>query len=139
MRTNFHESYSEGEIKPPSERSTGFLFAALAVIVAVLKRESPTVVVLALSMATLLTAISLMAPPLLKPLNILWFRFGLLLHRVVNPIVMFAVFAVVFVPAGVIMRLWRDPLRSKRTTEAATYWIARRDSGDTEGSMTNQF
>jgi len=83
--------------------------------------------------------VSLIAPGLLKPVNILWFRLGLLLHRIVNPIVMFAVFAVVFVPAGAIMRLWRDPLKSRRTMGSSTYWIERKASTDTEGSMTNQF
>src|SRR5262245_45958403 len=43
MPTNFHESYAGGEIKPPSERSTGLVFAAMAAIVAVLWRHSPTV------------------------------------------------------------------------------------------------
>ena len=127
MRTNFHESYAGREIKPPSERSTGLLFGAVAVIVAVLWRNSPTVPWVALGMAATLATVSLIAPVLLKPLNILWFQFGLLLHRVVNPIVMFAVFAAVFVPAGAIMRLWRDPLRSRRTKGASTYWIERRE------------
>jgi hypothetical protein len=139
MRTNFHESFAGSEIKPPSERSTGLLFAAVAVIVAVLWRNSLTVPWVALGMAAMLAAVSLIAPVLLKPVNILWFKFGLLLHRVVNPIVMFAMFAAVFVPAGAIMRLWRDPLRSRRTAGVSTYWIERRESGETEGSMTNQF
>jgi hypothetical protein len=138
-RTNFHESFAGSEIKPPSERSTGLLFTAVALIVAVLWRNSPTVVWVALGMAAILAAVSLIAPDLLKPVNILWFQFGLLLHRVVNPIVMFAMFAAVFVPAGAFMRLWRDPLRSRRTAGISTYWIERRESGDTEGSMTNQF
>ena len=90
---NFHESYAGGEIKPPSERSTGLLFAAVAVIVAVLWRNSPVVPWVALAIAVGMAAVSLFAPVLLKPLNILWFQFGLLLHRVVNPIVMFAMFA----------------------------------------------
>ena len=60
-------------------------------------------------MAAILAAVSLIAPVSLKPINILWFQFGLLLHRVVNPVVMFAMFALVFVPAGMIMRIWRDP------------------------------
>ena len=93
MSRNFHESYAGSEIKPPSERSTGLLFAAVAVIVAVLWRNSPTVPWVALGMAAMLAAVSLIAPVLLKPINILWFQFGLLLHRVVNPIVMFAMFA----------------------------------------------
>jgi predicted membrane metal-binding protein len=140
MPTNFHESYAASEIRPPSERSTGLLFVAVAVIVAVLWRNVPTVLWVALGMAAILAVVILIAPVLLKPLNILWFQFGLLLHRVVNPIVMFAVFTAVFVPAGAMMRLWRDPLRLRRhTTGASTYWIERRESGDAEGSMTNQF
>jgi hypothetical protein len=77
MLTNFHESYAGSEIKPPSERSTGLLFAIVAVIVAGLWRNSPTVLWVGLGMA----AVSLIAPVLLKPINILWFQFGLLLHR----------------------------------------------------------
>jgi hypothetical protein len=140
MLTNFHESYAGSEIKPPSERSTGLVFAALAAILAISWRNSPTLPLVALGMAAMLATVSLIAPVLLKPLNILWFQFGLLLHRVVNPIVMFAVFAAVFVPAGAMIRLWRDPLRlRRRTTEASTYWIERSESGNAAGSMTNQF
>jgi hypothetical protein len=140
MRTNFHESFAGSEIKPPSERSTGLLFTAVAVIVAVLWRNSPMVPWVAVGVGAILAAVSLIAPVLLKPMNILWFRLGLLLHRVVNPIVMFAIFAAVFVPAGAIMRIWHDPLRSRRKAGASTYWIGRRETGDPEGSsMTNQF
>jgi hypothetical protein len=79
------------------------------------------------------------AAGLLKPLNLIWFRLGLLLHRVVNPVVMFTMFALVFVPAGFIMRIWRDPLRSRRTTENSSYWIERPTVGADAGSMRNQF
>jgi uncharacterized membrane protein len=139
MRTNFHESYARGEIKPPSERSTGLLFATVVVIVAMLRRDSSTSLWVALGIAALLAAVSLVAPVLLKPINVFWFKLGLFLHRVVNPIIMFAVFAAVFVPAGAIMRLWHDPLRSRRMTGASTYWIRRRESGNIKGSMANQF
>jgi hypothetical protein len=139
MPGNFHESYTTGEIRAPSERSTGLVFATVAAIVALLWRNSATVPWLALGIAVGLAAMSLIAPSLLKPLNILWFRFGLLLHRIVNPVVMFAIFALVFVPAGMIMRIWRDPLRSRRTPAASTYWLDRREISGTAGSMTNQF
>jgi hypothetical protein len=140
MPTNFHESYVGSEIKPPSERATGLVFAAMAAIIAVLWRHSPTVPWLATAAAMGLIAMGVLAPVLLKPLNILWFQLGLLLHRVVNPIVMFAVFAMVFAPAGAILRLWRDPLTSgRRAMAASTYWIERRQSEEAKGSMTNQF
>jgi hypothetical protein len=86
-----------------------------------------------------LTTVSLFAPVLLRPLNLLWFKFGLLVHRIVNPILMFAIFVLVFVPTGMMMRIWRDPLKSRRLSAAPSYWIRRRDIKYTAGSMTNQF
>jgi hypothetical protein len=135
---NFHENYVVGEIKPPSERATGVMFGALAVIVAVLWRNSPVVPWIALVLAVGITVVSLLAPTLLKPLNIFWFRFGLLLHRIVNPVVMFAMFALVFVPAGMLMRR-ADPLRLRRTMAASSYWIEPKKSDNSARSMLNQF
>ncbi|KAB2912680.1 MAG: hypothetical protein F9K29_18105 [Hyphomicrobiaceae bacterium] len=138
MKTNnFHESYASGEINPPSERSTGLVFTAVAVIVAVLWRGRPPVLWAALGLALLLLTASLLAPTLLKPLNVAWFRAGLLLHNIVNPLVMSAIFVLVFVPAGLLMRIRHDPLRSRRATDASTYWIDRKDAY--VSSMTRQF
>ena len=137
MTASFHESYGSGDVKLPSERSTGFVFAVVAVIVAVLNRRSPTLPWISLAVSLALVAISLGAPWLLRPLNIVWFRLGLLLHRIVNPLVMLVLFALVFVPGGLLMRLWNDPLGARR--KVGTYWIVL-GSGDTsKGSMVNQF
>jgi len=111
----------------------------VALIVAAWWRNSPIVPWVALGVAAALGALSFAAPKVLKPLNLVWFRIGLLLHRVVNPLVMFAMFAVVFVPAGLIMRIWHDPLRSRRAGAGSTYWIERSSSVQKLGSMTNQF
>ena len=137
MHSDFHESYGRGQPKPPSERSTGIMFAAVGVIIAVIWRHNAVTPWVALAAASVSAALSMFAASLLKPLNLIWFRFGILLHRIVNPVVMFAMFALVFVPAGFIMRIWSDPLRSRRITENSSYWIERRRA-DT-GSMTNQF
>jgi hypothetical protein len=136
---NFHESYAGGEIKPPSERSTGLVFGAVAAIMAVLWRDRPFLPFVALGMAIGVAVVSLIAPRLLKPLNLLWWKFGLLLHRIVNPLVMFAMFTLVFVPVGMIMRIWRDPLRSRRMMGASSYWIDRKEGVGAPASMKNQF
>lgn len=138
MRKNFHESFGHAEVKPPTERATGLVFACVALVVAVWWRNAPNVPLIALGVALALAALSLAAPKLLKPLNWLWFQIGLLLHRVVNPLVMLAMFVVVFVPAGLIMRLRHDPLRSRRARgPGATYWIDR--TAGARSAMTNQF
>jgi len=138
MRKNFHESFSQSAVKPPSERSTGLVFVCVALLVALWWRNAPNVAWIALGVAAALAAVSLAAPKLLKPLNFVWFQIGLLLHRVVNPVVMLAMFVAVFLPAGLIMRLRYDPLRSRRAKgPGSTYWIDR--TASTPGAMTNQF
>lgn len=141
MSKNFHESYGgQGDVKPPSERATGLTFAVVSVIVAVLWRNSPTVAQAALGIGAVFAALAMLAPVLLKPVNTAWFKLGLLLHRVVNPVVMFLIFAVVFVPAGFLMRFWHDPLRSRRAPAGASYWIERTKPAEGQaGSMSNQF
>ena len=139
MSKNFHESFAQAAVDPPSERSTGFVFTAVAAIVAIIFRSDTVILIIAASLATILLAASLLKPAILKPLNIVWFKFGLLLHRIVNPIVMLAMFAVAIVPAGLLMRIWRDPLRSEPAKEGSTYWIRRDNSELRTGSMKNQF
>jgi hypothetical protein len=136
---NFHESFATSEVSPPSARGTGLVFAVAALIVAILWRDEFWVALASAGVAAALAIVSLTAPRLLQPLNVLWFRFGLVLHRIVNPIVMFLLFALVFVPAGFIMRLCYDPLRLRRNPHASTYWIGRDESGNAPTSMRNQF
>jgi hypothetical protein len=126
-------------VKPPSERSTGLVFAGVALLLALVWRHHPTAPWWALAIAAVVGSISFLAPQLLKPLNVIWFKLGLLLHRIVNPVVMLALFIFVFVPAGALMRLWHDPLRSRRQPGASSYWLAPNKGEASAGSMTNQF
>jgi hypothetical protein len=133
---NFHEQYSFSGTPIPSERSTGLVFAGVSVVVAYLWRANPTIAMAAMSAAGVLLVLSLMVPKTLRLLNLIWFRVGLALHRVVNPLVMLLMFVVVFLPAGLIFRIWNDPLKSRRVSPDSTYWIDRSNSA---GSMSNQF
>lgn len=136
MAKNFHEHYDRPELPLPPDRSTGLVFTAIALIVAYFWRNDQTVLVPALSIAAVLGIVSLVAPSVLRPLNIVWMKFALLLSKVMNPIVMFLLFLIAIVPAGLLMQIGYDPLR-KRRGESHTYWKERKKI---EGSsMTNQF
>lgn len=139
MEDSFHESFTPGEVKPPSPRATGLVLAGAAVVVALIWRDTPATLWIGLAVALVLLTAGLYAPRLLQPLNIAWFQIGLLAHRVVNPLVMFILFAIVFVPAGLLLRIRHDPLRSKRAKDASTYWISREGGPSGGGSMTKQF
>ena len=94
----------------------------------------------ALGIAAVALAVALAAPRWLAPLNRVWFRFGMLLHRVASPVVMGVVYFGVVTPTGLLMRLFgKDPLRLKRDPAAQTYWIDRDPPGPPKDSMANQF
>jgi hypothetical protein len=99
------------------------VFAAVALIAAYLWRAHWAVVFGSLGFAIALAGISLAAPMLLRPFNSIWFRFGLLLSKIVKPLVMSVIFAIVIVPCGIIMQLRSDPLRKRRQPDAESYWI----------------
>ena len=85
-------------------------------------------------------AAGFLTPGLLRPINLIWLKFGLLLHKIVNPIVMGLLFFVVFTPMGFIMRLaGKDLLSLKRDSTAASYWSPRQTTTEVEASMKNQF
>lgn len=129
------------EISVSSERSFGYVFAALFAIIALwpLMFGDAPLRLWALLISAGFLAISLLKPDLLKPLNKLWFAFGLLLGKVVAPIVMMVVYAITVVPTGYVMRLRGKNLLSLQTPspEQKTFWILRDKSA--RSSMKNQF
>ncbi len=136
MAKNFHEQYDRPELPLPPDRSTGLVFTVVALVVAYFWRASEAVLMVALGTAAVLGLVSLIAPILLRPLNILWMRFAVLLSKVMNPIVMMVLFLIAIVPAGLIMQIGYDPLRRKRAP-GNSYWIDHMPSPGS--SMTNQF
>lgn len=79
-------------------------------------------------------------PPALGPLNKLWLKLGLMLHKVVNPVIMAVIFYATVLPTGLIMRmLGKDLLRLKLKPGADSYWIPRQPRGPVPESMKDQF
>jgi hypothetical protein len=123
----------------PSDRSFGIVFTGVFAIVALLPmwRGAPPRW-WALAVAGTFGGLALAWPRALAPANRLWLRIGLLMHRVVNPIVMGAVFYLVVTPFGFVMRHVRGGLSVTRGPDkrATTYWLARTDASS---PMNQQF
>ena len=137
-----HESFSREEtVAAGSDRSFGLTIAAVLVLLSAFNwwhdgrgwRWTGVA-------AALLLAAALLYPSALAPLNRLWFKFGLLLHKVVNPIIMALLFYGTVLPTGLVMRaLGKDLLRLKREPNANSYWIRRHPPGPASESMKDQF
>jgi Saxitoxin biosynthesis operon protein SxtJ len=139
-----HEQFDKrDDVKAPSERSFGFTFTVVFALLAAFSwwhSGMGTRAYILLGLSAVFLAITLLAPRLLRPLNLIWLKFGLLLHKVVNPVIMGLLFFGVFTPMGVAMRLFGvDFLRLKRKPPGETYWIVKGDDSIPDSSMKNQF
>lgn len=145
MAGNFHERIESHErIEGPTDRSFGFTVGGILVGIALVKAfffTGWTLLAQALALiGASLVVLALLRPPLLAPLNRAWLRLGLFLFKIVNPIVMFLIYATTVVPIGLFLRLrGKDLLRLRRDPTAASYWIPREPPGPTPESMRNQF
>jgi predicted membrane metal-binding protein len=142
MQPSTHETFTREEtVAAGSDRSFGLVMATVFLLLAALNawhggRWWPWTG----TAGALLLAAALLYPPMLAPLNRLWLKFGLLLHRIVNPIVMGLVFYGAVLPTGLVMRaLGHDLLRLKREPKTASYWIRRQPPGPAPETMIDQF
>ena len=139
---NFHEDLKRGEeIRGSSDRNFGLVFAsALAFVSLWPLRVGGHVRIPALAAASVFLLAALARPAWLHPLNKAWTMLGVLLGRIVNPVVTAVLFFLVFTPAGIVARLLgKDPLRLKPAREADTYWITRHPPGPEPATMSKQF
>jgi hypothetical protein len=142
MEQTTHEVFSRDEkVVPGSDRSFGLVMAAPLTTVTLLSFwHAGRLWLWTSGPAALFLVAGLLRPSVLHSLNLLWLRFGLLLHRVVNPIVMALLFYGTVLPTGLVMRMMgKDPLRLKQEPEADSYWIARQPPGPSPETMKDQF
>jgi len=93
-----------------------------------------------LSVGVVFALIALIIPSVLHPLNVIWFRFGLLLHKIVSPLILGLIFFVTVTPIALVFKVLRkDPLNRRLSPEAKSYWIRRDPPGPDPQSMSNQF
>lgn len=137
-----HESFQREEaIRLPSSRSFGLGGGVIFLIIGLYPLYGGGGVrPWALVIASAWTVLALAAASVLTPLLRAWMRFGLLLNRIVNPIVLGVMFYLVVLPMGLALRLVRrTSLRQGFNATAASYWETRTPPGPKPESLERQF
>jgi hypothetical protein len=140
--SQLHEDFSREEhVKAGTDRGFGLVFAGFFAILSALSWwNEHTGWHWMLPLAAAFLAVALIYPRVLAPLNRLWLKFGLLLYKVMNPLILGLLFFVTIMPIGLVMRLFgKDFLRLKLDRAAPSYWIERKPPGPPPQSMRNQF
>lgn len=138
----FHEDFGrEDGPKPGSERSFGIVFAVVFAIIGLAPLlDGVPLRLWALAVAGIFLAAGLFLPAVLRPLNRLWFLFGMALHKVMSPLVMGLLFFLTVTPIALIMRIaGKDSLNRRFDAEAKSYWVERDPAGPEPKTMRRQF
>lgn len=121
---------NKSKLKLPSNKKFGFFFSAIFLLISsyYLYLNEKIVAFILGFISILFFFVSLLKAELLLPFNIVWMKIGILLGKVISPIVLGTIFFFMFTPIAVIMRLiGRDELRL-RLNSLNSYWIKRKSS-----------
>lgn len=140
LKGGHHEMSSRADAtQMGSDRAFGLTFAVVAGLVcAFLAWHGSANAFVAGGVALAFLGAALVMPFVLRPLNVVWFRFGLLLHAVTTPIVLSVLFFITVTPIGLIMRVFGKTPLQLRPTEAESYWSSR-EAAAPQSSLKTQF
>lgn len=126
----------------PSERTFGWVFTGIFLIIAGYlwyHDGKPLAIQIFLVLAVTFFAFALFMPIVLRPFNKAWYKLGLLMGRVVSPIVLGILFFILISPIAIVMRLaGRDALKLRKQN-VQSHWIDRAPPGPSSDSFKEQF
>ena len=120
-----------------SNKSFGIVFFIVFLLIAIYPLiNNGELRIWSLVVAIIFFILGLINSKVLTPLNKLWFRFGLLLGKIVSPLIMGIIFFFVVTPTAFIMRIIGKDLLNLRFNNKKTYWI---EKTGPKSKMKNQF
>jgi hypothetical protein len=128
---------NRNDIKIGSNRSFGIVFFIVFLIISIYPlSNSENIRIWSLLISIIFLILGLLNSKLLNPLNKIWFKFGLLLGKIISPIVMGIIFFFVVTPIAMFMKLLRKDLINLKFNNNSTYWIEKKGP---KSKMKNQF
>ena len=125
------------EIKRSSNKNFGIVFFVVFIIIGFWPLlDINTYRLWAIIIAVIFLTLGLINSRILTPLNILWFKFGIFLGKIVSPIVMGVIFFFVVTPIAILMRISKKDLLNLKFNNKETYWIKK---SNYKSKMKNQF
>ena len=124
-------------VKEPTNRSFGVVFFIVFFIIACYPlTKSNDVRIWSLILASIFLILGFLNSKLLTPLNKIWYKFGLILGKIISPLVMGVIFFFVVTPIGILMRLLGKDLLNLKFNNEDSYWIKKTQP---KSKMKNQF
>ena len=127
----------QNDIKIGSNRSFGIVFFIVFFLISIYPLvNSESIRIWSLIVSLIFLTLGAINSKLLSPLNNVWFKFGLLLGRIISPILMGIIFFLVVTPIALLMRILKKDLLNLKFSKNNTYWI---EKSGPKSKMKNQF
>ena len=125
------------KIKISSNRSFGVVFFVVFLLIALYPLTyNGEIRIWSAIISLIFLTLGLLNSKILSPLNKLWFKFGILLGKIVSPLVMGIIFFLVVTPIAFMMRLLKKDLLNLKFNNENSYWIKKTGP---KSKMKNQF
>ena len=125
------------EIKIDSNRSFGIVFFIVFLLISVYPLiNDENIRYWSLLISLIFLVLGLLNSKILTPLNKIWFKFGILLGKIISPLVMGIIFFFVVTPTGLLMKILKKDLLNLKFNIDKSYWI---EKTEPKSKMKNQF
>ena len=125
------------DIKIGSNRSFGIVFFIVFLIFSIYPMlNNENIRIWSLIISFIFLVLGIFNSKLLNPINKIWFKLGLVLGKIVSPIVMGIIFFFVVTPIALLMKILQKDLLNLKFNKNNTYWI---EKSGPKSKMKNQF
>ena len=124
-------------VKISSNRSFGIVFFVVFLLIALYPlTNNEEIRIWSAIISLIFLVLGLLNSKILAPFNRIWFKFGIILGKIISPLVMGIIFFLVVTPIGIIMRSLGKDLLNLKYNKDNTYWT---EKSGPKSKMKNQF
>ena len=125
------------DIKISSNKSFGIVFFVVFLLIAIYPlTNGEDISIWSGIISFIFLVLGLLNSSILTPLNKIWFKFGIILGKIISPVIMAIIFFLVVTPTGLIMRILRKDILNLKYNKNKSYWIEKEGP---KSKMKNQF
>ena len=128
---------NQNDVKIGSNKSFGIVFFIVFLLISLYPLTNhENIRIWSLIISLIFLILGLLNSKILNPFNKLWFKFGMILGRIISPIIMSIIFFLIVTPIALIMKLLKKDLLNLKFNKTNTYWI---EKSGPRSKMKNQF
>ena len=125
------------DVKLSSNRSFGIVFFVVFLLIALYPfTYGEELRIWSIIISIIFLILGFLNSKILAPLNKIWFKFGILLGKIISPLIMGIIFFLVVTPIGLIIKLFGKDVLNLKYNKNHSYWI---EKNGPKSKMKNQF